>query len=35
MTGCGNPLPSTTCTQLGIPIGSTYGFAARRIVAGA
>jgi hypothetical protein len=33
MTGCGNPLPSTICTQLGIPVGSTYGFAARRIVA--
>ncbi len=34
MTGCGNPLPSAICAQLGIPIGSTYGFAARRIVAG-
>ena len=34
MTGCGNPLPSSICAQLGIPIGSTYGFAARRIVAG-
>ena len=33
MTGCGNPLPSSICAQLGIPIGSTYGFAARRIVA--
>jgi hypothetical protein len=31
MTSCGNPLPSATCTQLGIPIGSTYGFAARRL----
>lgn len=34
MTGCGNPLPSAICALLGIPIGSTYGFAARRIVAG-
>lgn len=33
MTSCGNPLPSVTCAQLGIPVGSTYGFAARRIVA--
>ncbi|CAG1006147.1 hypothetical protein BURK1_03272 [Burkholderiales bacterium] len=32
MTSCGNPLPSTTCTQLGIPVGSSYGFAARLIV---
>ena len=34
MTGCGMPLPSTVCAQLGIPAGSTYGLAARRIVAG-
>ncbi len=33
MTGCGNPLPSTICAHLGVPVGSTYGFAARRIVA--
>lgn len=33
MTNCGNPLPRATCVQLGIPVGSTYGFAARRIVA--
>jgi hypothetical protein len=33
MTSCGNPLPSVICVQLGIPVGSTYGFAARRIVA--
>ncbi|MEO8485799.1 MAG: hypothetical protein ABI585_05610 [Betaproteobacteria bacterium] len=32
LTGCANPLPSTTCTQLRIPIGSTYGFAARRVI---
>jgi hypothetical protein len=32
MTNCGNPLPSTICAQLDIPLGSTYGFAARRIV---
>ena len=32
LTGCGNPLPSTTCHELGVPVGSTYGAAARRIV---
>jgi hypothetical protein len=32
MTNCGNPLPSAICTQMDIPLGSTYGFAARRIV---
>jgi len=32
LTGCGNPLPSTTCVELGVPVGSTYGVAARRIV---
>ncbi len=34
MTACGIPLPSTVCAHLGIPAGSTYGFAARRIVGG-
>jgi len=32
LTGCGNPLPSTTCVELGVPVGSTYGAAARHIV---
>jgi hypothetical protein len=29
---CGNPLPGMTCDQLGLPIGSTYGSAARRVL---
>ena len=29
LTGCTNPLPGMTCEQLGLPIGSTYGSAAR------
>jgi len=33
MTGCANPLPSSTCAELGLPIGSTYGMAARSIIA--
>ena len=33
LTGCGNPLPSGTCAELGIPVGSTYGTAARHIIA--
>jgi hypothetical protein len=33
MTGCANPLPSSTCAELGLPAGSTYGMAARSIVA--
>ena len=33
MTGCANPLPSSICTELGLPIGSTYGMAARSIIA--
>ena len=33
LTGCSNPLPSSTCMQLGIPVGSTYGMAARHIIA--
>ena len=32
LTGCSNPLPSTACSELGVPVGSTYGAAARRIV---
>jgi hypothetical protein len=27
-----NPLPGLTCQQLGLPIGSTYGLAARHIL---
>ena len=33
MTGCANPLPSDTCLALGLPIGSTYGAAARAVIA--
>jgi hypothetical protein len=32
LTGCTNPLPSTTCELLGLPIGSTYGSAASRVL---
>jgi hypothetical protein len=32
LTGCSNPLPGMTCHQLGLPIGSTYGCAAHRIL---
>jgi hypothetical protein len=32
LTGCMNPLPGMTCDQLGLPIGSTYGSAARRVL---
>ena len=32
LTGCVNPLPGITCNQLGIPIGSTYGSAARCVL---
>jgi hypothetical protein len=33
LTGCMNPLPGTTCGGLGLPPGSTYGAAARRVLA--
>jgi len=33
LTACGNPLPGMTCDQLGLPIGSTYGGAAKRVLA--
>ncbi len=33
LTSCGNPLPSATCLELGLPVGSTYGSAARWIIA--
>jgi hypothetical protein len=29
---CSNPLPGMTCGELDVPLGSTYGDAARRIV---
>jgi len=32
LTGCINPLPSTTCNMLGLPTGSTYGSAASRVL---
>jgi hypothetical protein len=32
LTGCMNPLPGTTCGELGLPTGSTYGSAARRVL---
>ena len=32
LTGCMNPLPGLTCNLLGLPIGSTYGSAARRVL---
>lgn len=32
LTGCTNPLPSTTCDMLGLPIGSTYGSAATQVL---
>jgi hypothetical protein len=32
LTGCMNPLPGTTCGELGLPPGSTYGCAARHVL---
>jgi hypothetical protein len=32
LTQCGNPLPGMTCGELDVPLGSTYGDAARRIM---
>ena len=32
LTGCANPLPGITCDQLGLPLGSTYGSAACRVL---
>ena len=32
LTSCTNPLPGMTCDQLGLPMGSTYGSAARRVL---
>lgn len=33
LTGCGNPLPTSTCSELGLPTGSTYGAAAKCVLA--
>ena len=33
LTGCGNPLPTSTCNELGLPAGSTYGAAAKCVLA--
>jgi hypothetical protein len=32
LTACGNPLPGVTCNQLGLPMGSTYGAAAKCVL---
>jgi hypothetical protein len=32
LTGCSNPLPSSTCIELSLPIGSSYGSAARQVL---
>lgn len=32
MTSCTNPLPGMTCEELGLPLGSTYGCAARHVL---
>jgi hypothetical protein len=32
LTGCNNPLPSSTCIELSLPIGSSYGSAARQVL---
>ena len=32
LTDCNNPLPGTTCAELGLPVGSTYGRAARQVL---
>jgi hypothetical protein len=33
LTGCMNPLPGMTCNHLALPLGSTYGSAARCVLA--
>jgi len=33
LTTCSNPLPGMACQQLGLPARSTYGSAARRVLA--
>ena len=32
LTACGNPLPGATCSQLGLPMGSTYAAAAQHVL---
>jgi hypothetical protein len=32
LTACRNPLPGTTCNELGLPVGSTYGAAAQSVL---
>ncbi|MGC1818624.1 MAG: hypothetical protein WA900_13335 [Casimicrobiaceae bacterium] len=32
LTGCGNPLPSSTCRELGLPVGSSYATAAKHVM---
>ena len=32
LSSCANPLPSLTCQLLGLPRGSSYGTAARRVL---
>lgn len=32
LVGCTNPLPGMTCTTMQLPIGSTYGAAAARVL---
>jgi hypothetical protein len=32
LTTCKNPLPSTTCMKLGLPVGSTYASAAHLVL---
>jgi hypothetical protein len=32
LTGCSNPLPSSTCISLGLQVGSSYGSAARHVI---
>lgn len=32
LTECTNPLPGMTCNALALPMGSTYGCAARRVL---
>ena len=34
LRGCTNPLPSSTCAQLGLKPGSTYGEGAEALIAG-
>jgi hypothetical protein len=33
LISCGNPLPTATCSMLGLPAGSSYGAGARAVMA--